>query len=99
MVETAADENYGVDAGQQEWIRRRRRCGTASDEMWDDRYSEMVWKDSDRLDKYQQGTTTNMRAYRRSDDLGVGETTDLHGDLGCILRLCISYCNLNKITR
>ena len=59
----------------------------------------MVWKDGDGLGKYRQGTTTNLRAYRHYDNLGVGAMTDLHGNLGCIWRLCISYCNLNKITR
>ena len=59
----------------------------------------MGWKNCEGLRKYQQGKTTNLRAYCRSDNLGVGATKDLHGDSGCIWRLCISYCNLNKITR
>ena len=57
----------------------------------------MGWKYCDRLVKYQQGTNTNLRPYRCSDNLVVGETTGLHGDLGCICRMFISYCNLNKI--
>ena len=45
MVKTAADENGGGDAGQQIWIWRRRRCGTATDEMWDDGDGKMGGKD------------------------------------------------------
>ena len=71
----------------------------AIEEMWDDGYGEMGWKNGNRIGKYRQGTTTNLRAYLRSNKLGVGTTTDLHGDLGCIWGLCVSYCNLNQITR
>ena len=67
--------------------------------MWDGGDGKMDWKNGDGLGKYQQGTTNNLRAYRRSDNLGVGATTDLHGNLGCIWRLCASYCNLNKTIR
>ena len=94
-MKTAADKHGGVDASQQGWIRRRRRCGTATDEMWDDVDGGMGWKDGDVLGKYQQGTTRSLRAYHRSDNLGVRATTDLHGDLGFIWRRCVSYCNLN----
>ena len=97
-MKTATGENGGGDAGQQGWIWWCRRCGTATEEMWDDGEGEMGWKNGDGLVEYQQGTTTNLRAYRRSDNLGVGATMDLHGDSGCIWRLCVSYCNLNKIT-
>ena len=97
-MKKAVDEHGGGDAGHQVWIRQRRRCGTTTDEMWDDGNGEMGWKDGNKLVKYRQGMTTNLRAYRRSDNLGVGETTDLHVNLGCIWRLYISYCNLNKIT-
>ena len=85
--------------GQQGWIRRQRICDTATEDMWDDGDGEMDWKNGDGLGKYQQGTTTNLRAYRCSDKLGMGATTDLHINSGCIWRLCVSYCNLNKITR
>ena len=68
-------------------------------EMSDDRDGEIGCKNGDGMGKHRQGTTTNMRAYRISDDLGVGATTDLHGDLVCIWILCVSYCNINKITR
>ena len=67
--------------------------------MSDDGNSEMGWKDGDGVGKYQQRTTTNLMAYSFYDNLGVGATTDLHGDLGCIWRLCISYYNIDKITR
>ena len=50
--------------------------------MWDDGYGKMGWKDGDGMGKYLQGTTTNLRAYSCSDNLGVGATEDLHGDLG-----------------
>ena len=88
-MKTAVDDHGDGDAGQQGWIRRMRRCGTETEEMWDDGDCKMGWKDGNGLGKYQQGTTTNMRAYRRSNNLGVGATTDLHGDLGCIWRLCL----------
>ena len=97
-MKTAADDHSGGYAGQQGWIRRWKRCGTATDEMWDDGDGEIGWKNDNGLVKCLQGTTTNLRAYRCSDNLGVGVTTDLHGDSGCISRLCVSYCNLNKIT-
>ena len=51
-VKTAADEHGGGYAGQYEWIWRRRICGTATDEIWDDGDSEMSWKDGNRLGKY-----------------------------------------------
>ena len=70
----------------------------ATEEMWDNGDGEMGWKNSDRLSKYRQGTTTNLRAYSRSNNLGVGMMTDLHSDSGCIWILSVSYCNLNKIT-
>ena len=59
----------------------------------------MGWKDGDGMVKNQQGNTTNLRAYRRSNNLGVGARTDLHGNFVFIWRLCISFYNLNKITR
>ena len=71
---------------------------TAIKEMWDDRDGEMGWNNGDRLGKYQQGKTTKLRAYRHSNNLGVRATTDLNVDLGRIWRLCVSYCNINKIT-
>ena len=98
-MKTAADEHGGGYTGQQGYIRRRSRCGTSTDEMWDYRDGKMGWKDSDGLGKYRQGTTTNLRAYRPSDNLGVGAMTDLNGDSGFVWRLCVSYCNLNKITQ
>ena len=52
MVKTVVDDHGGVDAGQQGWIRRLRRCGTATDDMWDDRDDKMGFKDGDRLGKY-----------------------------------------------
>ena len=70
----------------------------ATEEMWNDGDCEMGWNNGDELGKYRQETTTNLRAYRRSDKFGVGATTDLHVDSGCIWRLCVSYFNLNKIT-
>ena len=97
-VKTALEEHGGRDAGQQEWIWRWRRCGIARDNMWGDGDGEMGWKNGNRLGKYRQGTTTNLKEYRRSDNLGVRATTDLHGNLGYIWRLCVSYCNLNKTT-
>ena len=70
-MKTAADEHDGKDAGQQVWIQWWRRRGTATDEMWDEREGEMVWKDGGGLRKYRQGTTTNLRAYRRSGIMGM----------------------------
>ena len=37
-------EHGGGYAGQQEWIWRRRRCGTATDEIWEDEDGEMGCK-------------------------------------------------------
>ena len=67
--------------------------------MWDDGDDEMGWKDGEGLGKYRKGTTTNVRVYCSSYNLGVRATTDLHGNLGCIWRLCISYYNPNEINR
>ena len=50
-VKTAADKHGVGDAGQQRWVRRKRRCGTATDEMWDNGDGEMVWKDDGGLGK------------------------------------------------
>ena len=46
------DEHGGGDTGQQVWIRRRRRCGMATEEMWDDGDGEMGWKDGDGKGKH-----------------------------------------------
>ena len=45
-------DHGGGDARQHGWIRQRRRCRMAKEEMWDDRDVEMGWKDGDRLGKY-----------------------------------------------
>ena len=96
-MKIAVDEHGGKDAGQQVWIRRWRRYGTATEEMWDVGDGEMDWKNGNGLGKYRQVMTTNLRAYCLSNNLGVGATTDLHGDSGCIWRLCVSYFNLIKL--
>ena len=70
-MKTAADEHGGGYTGQQGCIRRRRRCGTSTDEMWDYRDGKMGWKDSDGLGKYRQGTTTNLRLYSCSGIMGM----------------------------
>ena len=80
MVNKATDEHGGGDAGQHGWIRRWGRYRTATEEMWDDGDREMGCKDGDGLGKYRKRTTTNLRTYRRSDNLGVGAMTDLLGD-------------------
>ena len=74
------------------------RYGTETGDMWDNRYSEMSWKNGDGMGKYCQGKTTNLKAYCVSYNVGVGATADLQGRSGCIWRLCVSYCNPNKIT-
>ena len=51
-MKTAAGEHGGGDSEQYEWIWQRRRCGTATDDMWDDGDGEMGWKDGGRLGKY-----------------------------------------------
>ena len=98
-MKTASDEDCGGDSrhrdvydGGGDAVRQQKRCGMTEMEKW-------VGRTTADWEKYQQGTTNNLRAHRRSNDLCVGKTTDLHGDLGCIWRLCVSYCNLNKITR
>ena len=72
-MKTAAGDQGGGDAVQQVWIRRRRRCGTAIDEMLDDGDGEMGWKDGDGLGKYRRGTTTNLRAYCSSGIMGMAD--------------------------
>ena len=72
-MKTAADEHGGGDAWKKGWIRRKRRCGTAADEMWDNGDGKMGCKDGYRLGKYQQGTTANQRVYRCSRIMGMAE--------------------------
>ena len=72
-MKTAADGHGGVDAGKQGWIWRRRICGTETDEMWDDGDGEMGWKGGDGLDKYRQGTITNLRDYYCSGIMGMAD--------------------------
>ena len=72
-MKKAADEHGGGDTRQQVLIRQRRRCWTATDEMWDDGDGEMGWKDGDGLGKYRQGTTTNLRAYPRYGIMGMAD--------------------------
>ena len=72
-MKKAVDEHGGGDAGHQVWIWQRRRCGTTKDEMWDDGNGEMGWKDGNKLVKYRQGMTTNLRAYRRSGIMGMAD--------------------------
>ena len=79
-MKTALDKHGGRDVGQQVFIWRWRIYRMAIEEMWEDVYGKMGWKNGDGLGKYQQGKTTNLRAYRCSNNLGVRETTDLHGD-------------------
>ena len=51
-MNTAAEKDGDGDTGQQGWIRRCRRCRTATEVMWDDGYGEMGWKDGNGLGKY-----------------------------------------------
>ena len=80
-MKTAVDEHSGGDAGQHGWIRQWRRCGTSIQAMWNDVDGKMGWKNGGVMGKYLQVTTTNLRVYHCSDTLGVGATTDLHGNL------------------
>ena len=52
VVKTAEYEHVGGDAGQQRWIRRRRKCGMATVEVWDDGDGEMGCNEGNRLGKY-----------------------------------------------
>ena len=70
-METATDEHGGGDVGQQRWIRRQRRWGAATDEMWDDRYGKMGCRDGNGLGKYKKGMTANLRAYHFSRIMGM----------------------------
>ena len=72
-MKTASEEHSGGDAGQKRWIRRRRRCGTETEEIWDDGDGEMGWKGGDKLGIYRQGTATNLRAYCRSGIMGMAD--------------------------
>ena len=51
-MNTASEEHVGGDVGQQGWIRQRRRCGTATNEIWDNEDGEMGLKDGNGLGKY-----------------------------------------------
>ena len=44
--------------------------------------AKMVWKEGGGLWKSLQGMTTNLQAYRSSNNLRVRVNTNLHGDLG-----------------
>ena len=81
-------DGYG---GGGDAVRQQKICGMTD-------MAKMGWKDGNKIGKYQQVTATNLRAYRCSDKLGVGATANLNDTLGCIWRLCVSYCNLNKTT-
>ena len=83
----SADEHGSGNAGQQGLIQRRMRCRKETEEMSYHRDSEMGWKNGVRLGNYQQGTTTNLRAYCPSNKLGKRATADLHSNLECIWRL------------
>ena len=50
-MKTEADDHSGRDAVQQIWILGQKRCGTATDEMWDNGDGEIGWKDDDGLRK------------------------------------------------
>ena len=67
------DKHGGGDGGQQGLIRWHRRCGTATEDIWDDGDGGMGCKDGDRLGKYQQGTTTNLRGYCRFGIMGMAD--------------------------
>ena len=51
-MKTEAGEHGGGDEGKHGCIRRRRRCGTSTYEIWDDGDGEMGGKDGDGLGKY-----------------------------------------------
>ena len=73
-MKTAEDDHGGGEEGQQGWIWRRRICGTATYEMWDDGDGETGWKDSNGLgEEILTGKTTNLRAYRRSGIMGMAD--------------------------
>ena len=44
--------------------------------------TKMEWKEGDSIGKSQQGMNTKLQVYHHSDSLDMGNTTDLHGDLG-----------------
>ena len=41
--------------------------------MWDNGDGKIVWKDGNGLGKYQQVTTTNLKAYCRSGIMGMAD--------------------------
>ena len=81
-MKTEEDKHGGGDAGQQGWIRQKRRCGMETDEMWDNGDGEMGCKDGDGLGKYLQGTTTNLRAYRHSGIMRMADTISGEDSIG-----------------
>ena len=44
--------------------------------------AKMGWEEGKGLGKNKQGTVNNLRAVKRAESLGIGATTDLHGDEG-----------------
>ena len=62
-----------VDSGQQGWICQRRRCGTATDKMYNNGDGEINCNDCNGLSKYRQGTTANLKDYRRYKIMGVAD--------------------------
>ena len=107
MAEKISGEDSG---GRARW----RRCGTtgmytAAEEMRGRQHmiygtmemAKWVGRTANGLRKYRQGTTTEPRGVIvRSDNSGAGATTtDLRIDSICVWRPCVSYHNLNKITR
>ena len=79
-MKTVADEHGGGDAGQQGWIRRRRRCRTATEEIWDDGDDKMGWKDDDGLGQistrndYQYASGYGGRGDVGRQQMGYGKT-------------------------
>ena len=98
-----SDKVSGKDSGGQTQWRRFTTIGidTAVEETQErNRRDVGRWKwrngNGNGMGKYQQGATTNLRAYSRYNNLGVREMTKRQGNSGCIWRLCVSYCDLNK---
>jgi Pin2-interacting protein X1 len=44
--------------------------------------AKMGWEEGKGLGKNKQGTVNNLRAVRRAENLGIGASTDLHGEEG-----------------
>uniref|UniRef100_A0A7S2WGB8 PinX1-related protein 1 n=1 Tax=Eucampia antarctica TaxID=49252 RepID=A0A7S2WGB8_9STRA len=64
-----------VDTRNEKWAKDKSAFGQRM-------LAKMGWEEGKGLGKNKQGTVNNIRAVRRSESLGIGASTDLHGEEG-----------------